>query len=233
MKSRLVIIAVSITLFCRAQSVETAGWLDYNHTQFLNPDLSIVGDIGFRTDLSDSNWYLTYVRPGVNYRINATFAVQGNIATFLTFNDTTPNSTEFRTAQQVKLTWPRFTEFRFTHRLRAEQRFFYFEDLDGFEDADQSYRLRYLLAGTTDYFNWGPLGNLYFTGSVEYFARIGDEAESIFADQSRFYIGWGQLLNKGWSYVLHFMWLRSRDDGGNFESDQFVIRLRINWRSSI
>jgi hypothetical protein len=235
-KFGLFTLAIFAASFGLAQSTTTAGWFDYNHTQFLTPDLSIVGDIGFRTDLSNAEWNLTYIRPGVNYRINSTFVVQGNVAMFLTFNDVIPNSTEFRLAQEARATWPRFSEFRFQHRVRAEQRFFTFENLPGFEESpssDQSYRLRYFLSGTTDYFNVGPVGNLFVTGSAEYFIPMGDESESVFADESRFYAGFGQLLTKGWSYVLHFMWINSRNDSGDFEANEFVIRLRIYWRSPI
>ena len=214
----------------------SSGWFDYNHQQFLNQDLSIVGDVGYRTNFSGDDFNLTYIRPGVSYRINKTFQIQGNIATFLTFNDIAPNSTEFRLAQEVRATWPRFDRLRIGHRYRAEERFFAFEEIEGLNgssSSDNNIRLRYFLDGKTDYVNIGPVGNLYFTGSVEFFADLGAETEGLLTDQSRIYGGWGQLLKNGWSYVMHLMWLRSRDDFGNFDADEFVVRLRIYWKSKI
>lgn len=236
MKATGFFILIFIGHVAMSQPSTSVGWIDYNHTQFLNPDLAIVGDVGYRTNFSGDDFNLFLIRPGVNYRINSTFQVQGNVATFVTFNDETPNSTEFRLAQEVRATWPRFDKIRFTHRVRAEERFFSFEEIEGIEGSggsDQSVRLRYFLAGTTDYTNIGPLGNVYFTGSIEFFVNPGEETQGLLTDQSRIYGGWGQLLNKGWSYVLHFMWQRSRNDFGNFESDEFVVRLRIYWKSSV
>jgi hypothetical protein len=218
------------------QSSTSSAWFDYNHAQFLTADLSIVGDIGYRTNLSGQGFNLFLLRPGVNYRINSTFQVQGNISTFLTLNDEAPNSTEFRLAQEVRATWPQFKKFRFTHRLRAEERFFTYEKDEGARrnrSNDQIVRLRYFLSGTTDYKNIGPLGNIFFTSSIEYFSNLGEESGAALADESRVYAGWGQLLNRGWSYVLHLMWIRSRNDFGNFDSDEFVVRLRIYWKSQV
>ena len=179
---------------------------------------------------------MIYLRPGLSYRLNTNFQIQGNIATFLTFNDEAPNSTEFRLAQEVRATWPRFDHFRIGHRFRAEERFFSFEnvkEIEGSGGNDQNVRLRYFLAGTTDYTNIGPIGNVFFTGSIEFFANLSEDTEGILSDQSRIYGGWGQLLQNGWSYALHFMWLQSRNDFGNFDADEFVVRLRIYWKSKI
>lgn len=235
MKRRFFIFFCFLCFLAEAQD-NSAGWFDYNHTQFLNPDLSIVGDLGYRTNFSGDDFHLFYLRPGVKYRINNTWKVQGNLGTFFTFNDETPNSTEFRLAQEVQATWPRLKRFRFSHRLRAEERFFQLEEVEGLEGSgrsDQSVRLRYFLAGTTNYRNIGPLGNVYLTGSIEFFANLGEETQGLVSDQSRIYGGWGQLLDKGWSYVVHLMWLRSRNDFGNFQSDEFVVRLRIYWKSQV
>ena len=226
---------IILTKLTCAQST-SSGWIDYNHTRYLSPDFSIKGDVGYRTNFSGDDFNLFLLRPGVNYRINKTFQVQGNVAIFLTYNQEFANSREFRLAQEVRATWPRFKRFRFDHRVRAEERFFAFEQIEGIEDqrsSDQDVRLRYFLAGTSDYLNVGPLGNLFFTGSVEFFTTLGEETEGLISDRSRVYAGWGQLLNKGWSYAIHFIWQQSRNAFGNFESDEFVVRLRIYWKSQV
>jgi len=230
------VLFLHLNLFSAKAQSNFSGWIDYNHTQYLSPDFSIKGDVGYRTNFSGDDFNLILLRPGVDYRINKTFHVQGNAAIFLTYNQEFANSREFRLAQEVRATWPRFKKFRFDHRVRAEERFFTFEQIEGIEDqrsSDQDLRLRYFLAGTTNYMNVGPLGNLFFTGSVEFFNTLGEETEGLISDRSRVYAGWGQLLSQGWSYAVHFIWQQSRNAFGNFESDEFVVRLRIYWRSQV
>jgi len=219
-----------------SQSSKSAAWFDYNHMQFLNPDLAIVGDLGYRIDSSDPAQQITYLRPGVHYRLNSTFSLQGNLSTFLTFSDGAINSTEFRLAQEGVAAWPRLKNMHFSHRLRFEQRFI---SLNGNgTDADvsssnQDYRARYMLSGTSDYFNIGPVGNAYTTAAVEYFLPMDDQTEGLFSNRTRAYLGFGQLLTQGWSYVVHFMWQRSTNLAGEIDANEFIVRLRVYWKSSV
>lgn len=236
MRWRLTFALISLNLVTLGQSNTTAAWFDYNHTQYLKPDLAIVGDVGYRNVFTEDRRQITYIRPGVRYRFNSTFRIQGNVSTFLTFNENSTNTTEFRLAEQGVATWPRLSEFKFNHRLRFEHRYITRESTEGENNrelSEWSNRMRYMLSGTTDYFNLGPLGNSYLTGSIEYFVPLADETAENFSDESRVYIGYGQLLSKGWSYVIHFMWQRSKNEVGDFVSDDFIVRLRIYWKSKI
>ena len=50
-------------------------WLDYNHKEFIKPDLSLYGDVGFRADVSDGDWYTIYIRPRIEYRANHIYLI--------------------------------------------------------------------------------------------------------------------------------------------------------------
>ncbi len=218
------------------QTTNYALWFDYNHTQFLKPDLAIAGDVGYRINGSDPTQHITYLRPGVQYRFNSTFTIQGNLSTFLTFSEGSSNSTEFRLAQEGDATWPKLKNIRIKHRLRFEQRFIEVraQESDGTgSTSNQDYRMRYMLSGTSDFFNAGPISNVYTTAAVEYFLPLNDQTEGLFSNRTRAYLGFGQLLTKGWSYVVHFMWQRSTNLAGEIDSNQFIVRLRVYWKSSV
>jgi hypothetical protein len=219
-----------------SQSSKYAAWFDYNHAQYLNPDLAIVGDAGYRIDSADPSQQIAYLRPGVKYRFNSTYIIQGNLATFLTFSEGTLNRTEYRLAQEGVATWPRWKNLHIDHRLRFEQRFFrrHLNDSDASIDrSDEAYRARYMLSATSNYFNVGPVENAYTTASVEYFLPMDTETKSLFSNQTRAYVGFGQLLNKGWSYVVHLMWQRSTNPVGEMANHDFILRLRLYWKSSV
>jgi hypothetical protein len=206
-------------------------WLDFNYSKFVTPDLSFGGDGGYRVNLSSTSWHSIYARPTVKYRFNSTFTLTGSIAGFQEFNGDSPNTFEFRGAQQITANWQNTKNLRFINRLRLEERWFFYEGEEEVESSSQrewSPRLRYMLRVESAAFNVGELfRNIYLHGSIEYFLGLGAESDERYFNQSRIIAGWGQLLKNNRKYEVDLMWQQSRNTlEGNFDTDQFVVRLR-------
>ncbi len=207
-------------------------WSDFNYQKNFTTKFSLKGDAGIRGFLSSSDWSILYIRPGVHYQINPAISLSASVSGFNTWNRDLPNSFEFRYAPEAVAVWPSFNLGSFSHRTRYEGRFFWYdtsgEDLNG-ESSDQNSRFRYQLAFKSDYFNvTNRLNNFFVQLSTEFFLPFGQDAAEIYFNQNRFILAFGQLLKKGWSYKLDFMWQRSKNTlEGDFNTNELVVRLRV------
>ncbi|MCZ4407212.1 DUF2490 domain-containing protein [Cryomorphaceae bacterium 1068] len=211
-------------------------WVDFNYSYIASPKWTFGGDGGTRGILTSDEFSTIYLRPSASFKVNKDISLNAAIAGFQTFRSGTSDLFEFRLAQQVQATWPRLDRIYFTHRLRNEERF-YFEDR--FEDAPENdsnfeNRLRYRLGVETNYFNvTSKIGNVKLLAGAEYFETFQSRTDSRRFNDSRISAGFGQLLKKGWSYSLLFIWQRSRDVfGDEFTTDQLVLRLRVYLKRS-
>lgn len=227
------IIIVFITLSGNAMAQTSSGnqvRLDYNHKKFIKPNLSLGGDAGFRTDISDGDQYAAYVRPRVTYRVNQTFAFLGGLALFHNWNSASINTTEFRIEQQVTAIWSNFKKFHFENRLRIDERYFHYQKSTEVDITDKwSARLRYRLMVKTDYFNISEnFGNLYVLLAAETFLPFESTKSDSFLIQERLILGFGQLLSKGRRYEVDFMWqgpVKANPDDSKI--NLLIIRLRF------
>lgn len=145
--------------------------MDYNHKEFIKPNLALGGDAGFRTDIGNNSWYGLYIRPRVTYRLNQTFAFVGGVALFQNWNSPAVDNMEFRVEQQVTAKWPSFKRIHFENRLRFEERYFHYQKSSEENTPDHwSARLRYRLMVKSEYFNISEkFGNLYVLLGAETF----------------------------------------------------------------
>jgi len=228
----ILLVLLNSTLASIAQEGSYHSWSDFNYQYNLNTKFSFKGDGGIRGVLSSSDWIILYFRPGVHYQINPEISVSASVSGFNTWNRDLPNSFEFRYAPEAVAVWPSFKAGSFSHRTRYEGRFFWYQTSEDDPDSDsfdQNSRLRYQLSFKTDYFNIAErLNNFFVQVSTEFFLPFGDDATEIYFNQNRFILALGQLLAKGWSYKVDFMWQRSKNTlEGNFNTNEMVIRLRI------
>jgi len=211
-------------------------WLDWNYSYITSPKWTFGGDGGTRGILTSDQFTTVYIRPSANYKVNKDIRLTAAVAGFQTFRSSGFDLFEFRLAQQVEAMWPRFGRVFFTHRLRNEERFYVENQFEDAPENDSNFenRLRYRLGAETNYFNLtSKIGNVKLLGGIEYFQTFQSRTDSRRFNDSRISAGYGQLLKKGWSYHLVFIWQRSRDIlGGEFTTDQYVLRLRVYLKQS-
>jgi hypothetical protein len=215
----------------QAQEVDTQMWLNYSLTIPLSPKLSYGGDFGYRRDLNIYDWDQFLIRPTVTYRLNKTFRASGALALFQTFNRNTNNISEFRIHQDFNVNWPELEVVRVFSRFRAEQRFFYYQNLPtGLSPNTFNVRLRFLGgAQTRDITFFGEERPIYFKFIFEGFVTLNkEEATEFFINNTRMHFAFGHRLSNSWRYEIHFIRQGSRllsNDG--FKLSQNIFRLRV------
>ena len=205
-------------------------WLDYNHKEFIKPNLTVGGDGGFRADVTNGNWYAVYIRPRIAYRVNKVFTIGGGLAYYYNWNEHTINNSEFRIEQQVIAKWPSFKKFHFENRLRIDERYFNYQESNEISIPDKwSARLRYRLMAKTNYFNVSSkIGNVYVLLGAETFVPFESNQSGSYVLRERIVLGFGQLLPKGRRYEVDFMWQGALNpDPGSAKSNLWILRLRF------
>lgn len=224
----LITIGILRSGFTLAQStdkrVDYQSWTDITLTYNKSLKFSIGGDVGTRGIYSNRNWNQFYIRPTISYTISPLFKLAGGVGGFGTF--TPLNSTyELRLFQDYLFAWPKTGFINFNHRLRFEQRFFFYQNIEN----DFSMRGRYLIGVKTKGFKLiGKEKNFYLSTMWEVFFPVGKIAPEIFVNNQRLYSALGFSKTKSWSFELHYIWQKSRllsEDG--FKSQENVIRLRV------
>lgn len=232
MKSRFLILFVTTiglmkSAFTLAQSndkrVDFQTWTDLTLTYNKTSSLSFGGDVGTRGIFSDRNWNQFYIRPTVHYTVSPLFKLSGGIGSFNTFTQLN-NTYEFRFFQDYQFAWPILGWINFNHRLRFEQRFFFYKNINN----DFSIRGRYLIGlKTRDFKLIGKEKKFYVSTMWEAFVPLGKSAPELFVNNQRWYSALGFKFSKNWLFELHYIWQKSRllsEDG--FKSQENVLRLR-------
>jgi|SRR5690554_4803965 len=224
----IVFIALSGNAVAQTNTGEQV-WIDYNHKNFVRPNLALGGDAGFRADISSGDWYALYIRPRITYRLNQTFSFVGGVALFQNWNPSLLNNIEFRIEQQVTAKWPNFKNLHFENRLRFEERYFNYRETAELNIPDKwTVRIRYQLMLKSDYFSVSEkLGNLYALLAAETFIPFQNAHEQSKTIRERFVLGFGQLLPKGSRYEVNIILqvpLNGGSDGAN--TNLWMLRLR-------
>ena len=209
-----------------AVTVDRQIWMNYALTVPVSEKFSYGGDVGYRWDISGLDWNQLLIRPTANYRFNSTFRVAGALALFQTFNRSSNNLSEFRIHQDFNVNWPDFKVVRFFSRFRAEQRFFYYQNLPNSFNV----RLRFLGgAQSKDLTFLGPRRPIYFKFLFEGFVTLNRKKDTeLFINNTRTHFAFGHKLSRAWRYEVHYIRQGSRilsSDG--FKISQDVFRLRV------
>jgi uncharacterized protein DUF2490 len=227
------IITFHWVLNAQKDNVDFQTWTDFTLTKPISQKSLIGGDIGVRGIVSENDWNQFYIRPTYHFDIKENIRLTGGIAFFFTMNKFTSNLSELRFFQESTFKWPTFNHIHFKHRIRIEERlFFYPDDSFGNENPNQfEFRTRYQLSVESKDFHIGKKNSsIYFLGAFEAFFRIGNTAFDFFINNQRIWGGFGYKLNPRFKFELNYIFQNSRiisDEG--LKTTQHILRLRISY----
>jgi len=210
----------------RTQEVDNQFWINYALTVPVTKNFSYGGDAGLRGFISNQAWNQILIRPTATYRFNSTFAVAGAVALFSTIYKENSNIYEFRIHQDFDVNWPDLTVLSLFHRVRIEERFFFYDELPN----NFNVRARYLIgAESMDFTFLGSKRPIYFQAIWEAFTTLGKEsAAEIFINQARLHFVFGHRLFPRFRYELHYIRQNSRqfsDQGLSVSQNIYRVRL--------
>ncbi len=210
-----------------AQDLKNQYWLNYAFKVHLDDRWSWGGDAGFRSLVSNFDWYQALVRPAVNYQFKESAGVGAAVAWFGTFNQSDNPINEFRLHQELNAKWPDLDVVHLFYRLRVEERFFFYQ-----RDIPNEFRvrLRGLIGVRSRDLTWfGEKRPIYLESMLEGFKTIKDEeALEILINQARFHAAFGHRISKNFHYELHYIYQGSTlftSDGPDTSQNIFRIRL--------
>lgn len=233
MTGRIFIYSLLILLLgfpARAQEVDTQLWVNYALNIPLTPKWSYGGDLGYRRDVDVYDWDQWLIRPTATYRINSTFRAAGALALFQTYNRNTNNISEFRIHQDFNVNWPDLGLVRMFGRFRAEQRFFYYENLpSGLSPNTFNVRLRFLGGAQTRDLKIIAGEPMYLQFLFEGFVTLNSVAATeFFINNTRTHFAFGHRISDAWRYEIHYIRQGSRvlsSDGLKVAQNIFRVRL--------
>ena len=212
------------------EDITRQAWFDYNGNYHLTKELNIYGDLGPRF-ISPNIWTRFYIRPAISFtpfsrknpdqHSRSTF--HAGLGFFYTNNHSISNHLEIRPFQGYQFQWPTYVFLQFTHYIRLEERFEFFDT-----DWDFGLRFRYMLSGEFRWkeIKWNMVSKFYFPFHVEFFFNIA--TNNLFNDLIRITPGLGYKFNPKWKVEFSASYHRTRIDVDNpFETNDIVFRLRV------
>jgi len=207
------------------EEVDFQTWTDLTIKNYLSQKWILTGDLGIRGLVSTKDWNQFYIRPTIEYLISPSFNVRGAVGLFNTRYEALSNALEFRIHQEADLKWPDFSVITFNHRLRFEERFFFYKELEN----DISFRMRYLIGiETTNFRIIGKKRAFYLLAQAEWFIPLGKSSAEVLVNNTRIYTGFGHRVSNKFRYEIYYVWQKSRigsDDG--LKTTENVLRFRF------
>jgi len=204
-------------------------WLNYslNIPAPVHKKWTLGGDAGIRGLLSNQDWTQILVRPTVKYKFNPVFSFAGGFATFLAFDETIDNTFEFRLFQDGNMKWPDFGPVFMIHRVRIEQRFFFYAS-DTLQN-DSYVRPRYLAGLETINFKlFGSQPNWYLQTLWEFFGAWDDASVERFVNNQRLHAALGHRISDLMRWEIHYIRQKSREfDDDGFQTSHNIFRFRF------
>ena len=227
-------------MICLFAFVPRQGWAQETDSEFqlwINYSLNIPapvhkkwtlgGDAGIRGLLSNSDWTQILIRPTLKYKLNPIFSFAAGVATFMAWDPTISNTFEFRLFQDANMKWPNFGPVFMIHRVRFEQRFFFYQS--SALPNDSYIRPRYLVGlETTNFKLFGSKPEWYIQSLVEFFGALGDASVETFVNNQRIHFALGNRISDLLRCELHYIWQRSweiEEDG--FQVSHNILRFRF------
>jgi len=199
-------------------------WTDMTLNKSIAEKWEIGGDFGLRTALSDTKFWLFYLRPNVNYKPAHHLKFTLGLGSFNAFSDELFNSYEIRVYQDALLHWPKLGLFNFSHRLRFEERFLSFSEAS--IDNDFRFRGRYLLGVRTDRFSLGGAPNWAVFGSIEPFFRLNGK-DNFVANNFRWDTALSYQATQHLRIELHYILQSSEFFFDNRQTLENIFRIRV------
>ena len=199
-------------------------WADMTLNKPIAEKWAIGGDFGIRTALSDTKFWLFYLRPNVNFKPAHHLKFTLGLGSFNAFSDELFNTYEIRVYQDALVHWPKLGLFNFSHRFRLEERFFSYSEAS--IDNDFRFRGRYLLGVRTDGFSLGGAPNWTVFGSVEPFFRLNGK-DNFAANNFRWDTALCYQANNKLRIELHYILQSSEFFFDNTQSLENIFRIRV------
>jgi hypothetical protein len=205
--------------------VDFQTWIDLTTVHNFNSKWVYTGDYGFRGVVSGEDWSTFIVRPTFRYRITPILDVRAGVALFYTLDKVIDNNLELRFHQEVDVKWPEIVGMVFKHRVRFEERFFFYEELENEFSARVRYRLYFETPDFKIFKNCGPFFGMT---SIEFFLDLGEAATERFVSRNRIELGLGHRTSKKFRWELHYIWQNSKTYANdNFKTSENIFRLRF------
>jgi hypothetical protein len=212
------------------QTVDFQFWTDYNYSAPLTKKFSLAGDIGFRGFISNYDWNLIYIRPGVRHNFNKYFGLAGSLAYFSSFLKDGYNLYEFRVTVDANISWPDLKVVNFSYRARIENRTFFSEDENS---AKNNWRVRLLISLNSKRFHvFSNKRSIYFQVQYEPFQTLGGQSESVLdISQTRLHAIFGHRITDKFGYDMQYIRQNTRiSSTGDLQLTQNILRVRIYHR---
>ena len=206
-------------------SVDFQTWIDFTTAHEFNSKWTYTGDYGLRGMVSGESWTTLYVRPTFKYRIKPIFDVRAGAVLSFTNDDVLDGQIELRFHQEANVKWPEVVGMVFKHKLRFEERFFFYKELDN----NFSARVRYhFTVESPDFRLFNIKGPFYALASIEFFLPLGEQTTERYVNQNRIDAGFGQRISRKFRYEFHYIWQNSKDtEDGSFNTSANILRLRL------
>ena len=225
----LLVYPVFLSIHCSAQDdstgVDLQTWIDFTTIHHFNSKWVYSGDYGLRGVISGESWTTLYVRPTFRYRIKPVLDVRAGVALFVTNDEEFNDLIELRFHQEADLKWPEVAGIIFRNKLRLEERFFFYRELEN----DFSARLRYKLSiESPDFHLFNIKGPFFAETSFELFFDLGETATEKYVNRNRFEFGLGYRASNKFRCELHYTWQNSKDNSEDtFKTSVNILRFRL------
>ncbi|UXX80860.1 DUF2490 domain-containing protein [Reichenbachiella carrageenanivorans] len=225
------IIALAFSTLTQAQSnndIEGASsqqiWIDLSPHFKLGEQTKYIGDFGFRKIVDDDSWARIFLRPAVRHQLNEILSIQADIGVSYDWSKNNIDYLIVTPRQGIKLDWPSFVRFSFSHLIRIEERFSY-------QTSDWSHtlnlRIRYKLDGTFD-FKLRKTGNFWFLPFyAEVFLGGDDDTHKFLKNRVRSGVGLGYDPANTWQYIFLANWQNSISSDEYQQISDIIYQLKI------
>lgn len=228
MRKLFYILLFIITSFRHAYAqdeIDFQTWIDFTTVHNFNNRWAYTGDYGMRGVVSGEQWSTFLVRPTFKYKLTPIFDSRAGLALFYTRDIVLDNVLELRLHQEVDVKWPEIVGMVFKHRVRLEERFFFYEEIDNEFSARARYRFYFETPDIRIFKNSGPFFGMT---SIEFFLPIGESATERFVNNNRIEIGLGHRTSKKFRWELHYIWQNSKAyEDDSFKTSENIFRLRF------
>lgn len=207
------------------KKIDFQTWTDLTLSYKFNQKFSIGGDLGSRGIISSKDWTMFYIRPKARYVFSPIFNTAGGLGYFYTSNKEVDDSSELRFYQDFHVNWPDLGFFVLQHRVRFEQRFFNYENLENDFDARTRYQVK---LQSRDFHLFNAERPFYLNAMVEGFIPFNESAQERFVNNARFNAGLGKRFSEKLRLEFFYIWQKSRqlaEDG--FETSEHIFRIKF------
>ena len=179
-----------------------------------------------KINTEDFNYWRATIRPNIKWKALPRLDVRAGIGGFYTDYEEDDKTLEIRPWEGIALSWPKLKRLRFVHLVRFEQRFVY--EMTNWT-YDYSNRLRYQLSTRFSFDRKKKYKVFFIPAAIEFFYQERQNANELFQDRIWFTTGLGYIYNREVTVDVKFVVERNRSDDFEFNTTDFIVRLRFRY----